>query len=130
MGRALSRAAVGAALLLLASAGPGADAAELVMFERQGCPWCVRFNEEVAPLYGRTKEAARAPLRRVDIDRAGGADVQLRGPVRYTPTFVLAEGGREVGRITGYPGQDHFWGLLTKMLDDLSSERGGIARVP
>ena len=33
-----------------------------------------------------------------------------------TPTFVLAEGGREVGRIVGYHGEDFFYGMLDGLL--------------
>lgn len=39
--------------------------------------------------------------------------------MRYAPTFVLVDGGREVGRITGYMSQDAFWGLLGAMTRDL-----------
>jgi hypothetical protein len=28
---------------------------------------------------------------------------------------VLVHDGREVGRIRGYPGEDHFWGLLGEL---------------
>ena len=43
------------ALTLTLTAVP-ADAAELVMFEREGCPYCARFNREIAPIYERTDE--------------------------------------------------------------------------
>ena len=46
-----------------------ARAAELVMFEQAGCAWCEAFDREIAPVYGKTEEGLRAPLRRVDIDR-------------------------------------------------------------
>ncbi len=87
-------------------------AAELVMFERGGCVWCARWNRDIAPVYGRTAEGQRLPLRRVDIsvDRKGG--IALREPVLYSPTFVVVDDGREVGRITGYAGEEAFWGLL------------------
>jgi len=39
----------------------------------------------------------------------------LKG-LRYTPTFVLTEGDREIGRIVGYPGADFFWALLADLL--------------
>lgn len=42
--------------------------------------------------------------------------------MRYTPTFVLIDGGREVGRIEGYPGEAFFWGLLEKLARDLPAE--------
>lgn len=111
------------ALLALSGAAP---AAELVMFERPGCTYCRQFDAEVAPIYDRTEEGQRAPLRRTTIsgglgallnDDAGG--VALAAPVRYAPTFVLVEGGREVGRITGYLSQEAFWGLLGAMTRDL-----------
>ena len=65
----------------------------------------------------RTAEGRVAPLARHGLHEDGvPRDVALLAPVRYTPTFVLVAGGNEVGRITGYPGEDHFWGLLEQML--------------
>ena len=40
----------------------------------------------------------------------------LVSPIRFTPTFVLVDDGREIGRIEGYPGEDFFWGLLERLL--------------
>jgi hypothetical protein len=92
------------------------SAAELVMFEERGCPWCVRFDREIAPAYPRTEEGRRAPLRRIDISQARRSGLRLAAPVTVTPTFVLVEDGAEVGRITGYPGADFFWGMLGEVL--------------
>ena len=44
--------------------------------------------------------------------------------VLYTPTFILVEGGQEIGRIEGYPGEDFFWGLLKMMLEAKTDFRG------
>lgn len=44
--------------------------------------------------------------------------------ILYTPTFVLMDGGREVGRIVGYPGEDLFWGLFGALLAQLPAESG------
>ena len=44
-------------------------------------------------------------------------------PIRYTPTFVLAEDGKEVGRIEGYPGDEFFWVAAGK-------SAGAIAALP
>lgn len=85
---------------------------ELVMFERQGCVWCAQWDREIAPIYPKTGEAKLFPLRRVDLDKDKPTSLQLAQPIHFTPTFVLAVCGREAGRITGYPGDDHFWGLL------------------
>src|SRR4051812_8069391 len=93
-------------------------AAELVMFERKGCPWCEAFDREVGSIYPKTPEGARAPLRRVEVAHQ---PADLKGIVveRLTPVFVLIDQGREVGRIRGYPGEEHFWGMLAGLLGRL-----------
>ena len=119
----LSRAALFGALLI-ASSTTNARAAELVMFEQAGCAWCEVFDREIAPIYPKTAEGARTPLRRVDIAAALPSDLAFIAVERLTPLFVLVENGREIGRIRGYPGEDHFWGLLgvlIKMLDSTNT---------
>jgi len=98
-----------------------APAAELVMFERAGCEWCAVFNREIAPIYGKTEEGLRAPLRRVDTAQPLPADLAFIEPERLTPLFVLVDRGREIGRIRGYPGEDFFWGLLDALLKKLDT---------
>ena len=95
-----------------------AHAAELVMFERPGCPWCKRWHTEIGSAYPLTTEGKAAPLRRHHIRDQTLAGISLSRPVIVTPTFVLAEGGREVGRIVGYPGEDFFYGMLDGLLKD------------
>lgn len=107
-----------AAVLAVLTAAPAA-AAELVMFEDAGCAWCARFNAEIAPIYPKTDEGKRAPLRRVDSGSALPADLAFVTPERLTPLFVLVDQGREIGRIRGYPGEDHFWGLLDVLMKKL-----------
>ncbi|MGB6791991.1 MAG: hypothetical protein WBE53_11300, partial [Pseudolabrys sp.] len=51
------------------SALANARAAELIIFEQAGCAWCETFDREIAPIYPKTAEGQRAPLRRVNIDR-------------------------------------------------------------
>jgi hypothetical protein len=91
------------------------DAAELVMFRRDGCPWCAKWDREIGPIYPKTEFNLRAPLRQVDLDRDRGSSIS-HAPIRYTPTFVLVEGGKEVGRIEGYPGEEFFWVRLDNLL--------------
>lgn len=107
------------AAMALALAATPAGAAELVMFEDAGCVWCARFNAEIGPIYHKTDEGQRAPLRRVDSGAALPADLAFIAPERLTPLFVLVDGGREIGRIRGYPGEDHFWGLLDMLIRKL-----------
>ncbi|MBL8663607.1 MAG: thioredoxin family protein [Candidatus Odyssella sp.] len=100
---------------VLLAAGLPAAAAELVMFEAAGCPYCARWNREIAPIYPKTAEGRRAPLRRVDIAAARPADLVAIVNVVYTPTFVLVEDGQEIGRIVGYSGDEFFWSHLADL---------------
>ena len=97
-----------------------AESAELVMFEAPFCEWCEVWDEEVGVIYDKTGEGRRAPLRRISIHGPRPADLAPIDGVRYSPTFVLLDEGQEVGRIVGYPGEAHFWGLLEALLDELS----------
>ena len=119
MGRACSIPALLAFLLVLV-VSRGAEAAELVMFESADCPWCAAWDRELGEIYPKTEEARRAPLRRVDIHATRPNDLEVIGGVVYTPTFVLFDGCRELGRIVGYPGEDFFWGLLDQLLAGLA----------
>tara|TARA_R110000772_G_scaffold49123_4_gene112538 strand:- start:92932 stop:93351 length:420 start_codon:yes stop_codon:yes gene_type:complete len=101
-------------------AGPkAASAAELVLFESDTCEWCERFHKEVGPAYPNTAEAKCAPLRRVDIHDPRPDDLTHIKGIVFTPTFVLIEGGQEVSRLVGYPGEDFFWSLLERDLKKL-----------
>lgn len=90
----------------------------LLMAEEDGCMWCARWNSEISEIYPKTPEGKAAPLRRIDIHQSVPAEIALDRPLRFTPTFVLLDGGRELGRIEGYPGEDFFWGLLGALLHD------------
>ena len=107
-----------ASLLLAAAARPVAAAGEfrLLMFDAPDCAYCARFEAEIGGAYDRTEEGRLAPLERHALAKGAPADVVLAEPVLYTPTFVLVEAGREVGRITGYPGDEFFWPLLADLL--------------
>ena len=113
--------------LSLAAAGlaaPRATAAELIMLERPGCAWCLRWNQEIAPEYSKTAEGRQAPLRRVDVTEPWPADLTGVATDRYTPTFIVVENGKEIARLRGYPGEDFFWPLLAEMLARLAPQDG------
>ena len=95
------------------------SAAELVMFEQEGCVWCAKFNADIAPGYANSEEGKIAPLRRVDIHGDIPDDLADIPVERFTPTFVLVENGVEYGRIRGYPGSEFFWFLVDEMLAKL-----------
>ena len=113
-----------AALLLAPLFAVPAKAQELVMFDEVGCIWCIRWTEEIGPIYPKSEEGRRAPLRRVDINAPRPRDLQGLRNIAFTPTFVLMHEGQEVGRIEGYPGEDFFWGLLGRLMDKLPEDHG------
>ncbi|MGX1786614.1 thioredoxin fold domain-containing protein [Bosea sp. NPDC055332] len=115
------RARLAAAFTLSVLLPLPALAAELVMYTRNACPFCLRFEREVAPVYAKTPEGRAAPLRRVELPAGGMHDEGLREPVIATPTFVLLDDGREAGRITGYLNDDMFWGLLGRLVAVIES---------
>ena len=102
-----------------------ANAAELVMFRRDGCVWCAKWDREIGPIYPKTEFDKRAPLRLVNLDHDRDPPV-VHARILYTPTFVLVEDGKEVGRIEGYPGDMFFWprleGLFQHLLSSASKE--------
>lgn len=97
--------------------------AQLVMMEEAGCSWCDKWREEIGVIYHRTKEGRAAPLRRVDVHGRMPKDLSFLKPAYFTPTFILVAGGREIGRIQGYPGEDFFWPMLVELLDKLPDEQ-------
>lgn len=112
------------ALALFLAAGRPVLAAEtaapqLVMAERADCPWCLAWHREIGPGYPLSDEGKRVPLRRVDLDKPWPAGVPKASGVIYTPTFLLVACGREIGRITGYPGADFFYPKLDHLLEQL-----------
>lgn len=109
-----------AALMLLPVLLPvrSADAAEVLMFVRPGCSWCELWRKEIGPIYPKTPEGRLAPLRELDIGSAP-ATLKLKSPLVYTPTFVVVSENQEIGRVTGYPGPDFFWSLLSRVLLDV-----------
>ncbi len=96
--------------LAAAPAGP-----ELIMVEQAGCEWCKRWNDEIGPIYPKTREGAFAPLRRVDL-RAIPDDITVQRRVSFTPTFLIVQDGHEMARLEGYPGEDFFWPLIAKLM--------------
>lgn len=109
--------------LLIAAVAPLAQAAELVMVEQAGCSYCDQWDEEIGGIYHKTAEGKLAPLRRVDIFDLPD-NLAFDNRPQFTPTFILFDGEREVGRIEGYPGDDYFFPLLGRLLEKLPAASG------
>jgi len=99
-----------------------ARAAELLMFESRSCVYCLRWERAVGAIYDKTDEAKTLPLRRIDINTQTARDVTLKSPVHYTPTFVVVDNGREIGRIEGFASDEQFWGLLNQLAAKLAGK--------
>lgn len=96
--------------------------AELLVLEQDGCVYCEKFEREIAPAYPKTAEGKMAPLRRVDIDQEWPEDLAGIKPAALTPTFILIDNDRELGRLHGYPGDEYFWFLLGELLQNLNTK--------
>lgn len=121
----LSRITLSALLLVLAlvqvhrGAAESATGVRLIMIEEPGCAFCLRWRKEVEPGYVRSEEGRIAPL--VHAMRDDPAVSKLPRIV-YTPTFVLMQDQREIGRIVGYAGPDLFWWQIKPLLDTLPND--------
>ncbi|MBK5956905.1 hypothetical protein CCR97_01555 [Rhodoplanes elegans] len=76
----------------------------------------------MGPIYPKTPEGRRAPIREVEKRDVPTSGLTLARPVRYTPTFVLVVDKAELGRIEGYPGEEFFWARLAKLMELLPAE--------
>lgn len=110
-----------ALVLAMTSAAHGAGRVELLMFESATCEWCDLWREQIGPIYRNTEEGKIAPLRPVSIHAPRPGELKGINDIVYTPTFVLWDGEREIGRILGYGGEIQFWGLLDELLKKLKA---------
>lgn len=104
----------------LGAAVARAQSTQLVMLERDDCPWCRAWHREIGPGYPHSDEGKRAPLRRIDLARDWPADLP-RLATFYTPTFVVLACNREIGRLIGYQGADFFYPALAQLLAPLEN---------
>lgn len=117
------RTLLAAAVLSVCSTVP-AFSAELIMLEQRGCVYCQKWEAEIGVAYPKTAEGNQAPLRRVDIHEPIPEDLEYIRIERFTPTFVLVDEGREIGRIRGYTGDEFFWFLLSELLEKAGKPAG------
>lgn len=112
------------AVVLALVATPALAELRLVMVQQPGCVYCAEWDAAIAPIYDKTPEGRAAPLDRVQLRDLTPDTPGYAMPVVLTPTFVLMKDGQEQGRIEGYPGEDFFWGLLGRMLDETEQDNG------
>jgi hypothetical protein len=89
--------------------------AELILVEQGGCYSCVKFNQEQGDVF-ELWFGSELPLRRVDIHgRWPYRSAGVRRPMG-TPTFIVVEEGKEIGRFAGYGDDQIFWKRLQAVL--------------
>ena len=91
-------------------------AAELIMVEQQGCYYCEEWKDQIGHIYPKTPEGKYAPLKTFNITEVDGIK-GLERDVIFTPTFILMEKNKELGRLEGYSSEDFFWELLEVILE-------------
>ncbi|SDF35352.1 hypothetical protein SAMN04488105_11823 [Salipiger thiooxidans] len=110
-------ALLAAAALVSLIAGQAIAEVRLVMVSQPGCAYCARWEAEIAPAYPNTTEGRFAPLLRADLRQGAPEGITYERKVLFTPTFILVDNGSELARLEGYPGEDFFWPLLSRMLE-------------
>lgn len=102
--------------LVLASGAVPAMAVELLMVEQAICPFCKQFDAEVD--YSNTKTGQAIPLRRIQLTDPWPQDLASISHDMLTPTFILVDNGKELGRLRGYPGKEPFWALINQLIKE------------
>ena len=98
---------------LPAAAGP----LRLLMVEKEGCVYCEAWDRNVGPGYAATNAGRAAPLMRVDIHGPYPDGLALARRPFVTPTFILLDGGSEVGRLEGHMTAPQFYPALSALLE-------------
>lgn len=97
---------------LPAAAGP----LRLLMVEKEGCVYCAAWNRDIAPGYAATEPGRAAPLQRVDVHGPWPDGLALARRPFVTPTFILLDGGSEIGRLEGHMTARQFYPALSALL--------------
>ena len=110
--------AFGAMFWAATTFGAAASDMRLVLVEQPGCAYCMAWDDQIAAAYPNTAEGAFAPLLRADLHVGPPDGVTYDRRVNFTPTFILVQNGEEVARMEGYVGEDFFWPLYSKLLQE------------
>jgi thioredoxin-related protein len=89
---------------------------ELVVVEAEGCIYCELFRRDVLPAYEASAQAKDLPVRFVDINDIEADHLSFKSGVDIVPTFVVVKSQQEVGRISGYIGQENFFHSISYLL--------------
>jgi hypothetical protein len=105
------------AVLALTALPAAAEPLRLLMVEKDGCVYCAAWDRNIGPGYPASDAGQAAPLMRVDIHGPYPDGLALARRPFVTPTFILLDGGSEVGRLEGYMTAAQFYPALSALLD-------------
>jgi peptide methionine sulfoxide reductase msrA/msrB len=98
--------------------GSKLSSTQLIVFEGKGCQFCKQFDHDILSQWH-----AALPIASTFSSQAP-TGWQLNSPLWATPTTVMFENGKEVGRYTGYTGNPHaFWTWLGQYLLSPAQQR-------
>nr|CRH07039.1 exported protein of unknown function [Candidatus Magnetococcus massalia] len=113
-----SAAEATAANPMVAAAQPSVGT--LVYFGSDHCPYCRRFEREVAEIYDKTEMSAQLPLVAVDRDFPAAPYLKLNRKVTFVPSFfIVGDDGKVRARFLGYRGEEFWWGDLESSVEQL-----------
>ncbi len=100
-----------------------ASAAELLMIHSPTCVFCKAFMKETEPGYSTSEQSKKYPLHVIDISQAESREWIKQAtqskkikPIRGTPTFILYDNDKEIGRFVGYGGEEWFYHYLDETI--------------
>jgi thioredoxin-related protein len=97
-----------------------AYALELLMAHNPACGICQRFIEEVAPNYNDSITGYKLPLVIIPVNKQplwfkeAYKEKRIK-LIRGTPTFIVWNGRKEIGRLVGYYNKESFYERLRVM---------------
>ncbi|MCZ0960351.1 SoxS protein [Paracoccus benzoatiresistens] len=104
------------ALAVIAALPVAAGPLRLLMVEKEGCVYCAAWDRAIGPGYAASDPGRAAPLERVDIHGPYPDGLALARRPFVTPTFILLDGGSEVGRLEGHMTAQQFYPALADLL--------------
>lgn len=104
------------ALMMSTALPAGAEPLQLLMVEKHDCVYCRAWDRNIGPGYAVSRAGRAAPLLRVDVHGPYPDGLVLARRPFVTPTFILLDGGSEVGRLEGHMTAEQFHPALSALL--------------
>jgi len=97
-----------------------ASAAELLMIHNPACVFCQAFMRDVAPEYSSTMPLVIIDVSIYENRKWLGQELKAGNIKRIhgTPTFIIYDDGKEIGRVEGYGGKEWFYQKLDEAVKE------------